>query len=209
MRRYGRQRYRQHGNPYHVRGPLEVPDWPRVYSRDAPFAIDVGCGPGIFLLELAKRYPQWNVLGLEIRQPWVANVLEQARFQGITNVWALVANANVHLDELVPDSSVACISLNFPDPWFKRRHHKRRVLNRDWLAVIEAKLRPGGSFHLMTDFEPIAQEAYKLLEDPPHLRNETGGFCKESTTGIQSEREISHMRRGHPVYRLHYRKKNS
>jgi len=201
-----RQRHRQHGNPLAIRGPLEVPDWLEIFGRRAPFAIDVGFGPGMFLVELARQHPEWNVLGIEIRTHWVADVRVAAAAAGVSNLHALLGNANEHLEDLVPDNSTAFVSLNFPDPWFKRRHRKRRVLRVDWLDRVAAKLMAGGELHYMTDFQPAAQEALKLLEAHPAFEG-SGGFAAASTTGIPSEREETHLRRGHAVYRLLYRRR--
>src|SRR6478609_1711806 len=110
-----RQRHRRHANPFTLRGPIGVPDWQAIYGREAPFAIDVGCGPGRFVWGLARLHPEWNVLGLEIRAHLVAETLAGAREAGLTNVHALVANANLHLSALLPPASVAFVSVNFPD----------------------------------------------------------------------------------------------
>lgn len=204
MSKRKRERHRQHGNPFHVRGPVEVPDWESLYKRPAPFALDIGFGPGMFLLELAQKNPQWNCLGLEIRQHLVDGALQGAREQGLDNVHAMVANANTQLMDLVPDKSVAFVSLNFPDPWFKKRHRKRRVLNEAWLDLLGHKMMPGGEFHTMTDYEIAAIEAQEILQAHSSYEDQCGGFAAETTTGIVSERELSHQRRGHPVYRQHF-----
>jgi len=202
-----RTRHRIHGNPFNVRHVIEAqPPWQDIYGRDAPLALDIGFGAGSFLLSLAKSKPDWDILGLEIRQHLVDNTMATAFEQGVKNLFALKANANLHLGDLLPDQSVIFVSVNFPDPWFKKRHHKRRVINEAWLDTLLPKLIPDATIHVMTDFEPIGLEASLLFEAEPRLRRmheET--FATASTTGVQSEREQTHMRREEPIYRLAYK----
>jgi tRNA (guanine-N7-)-methyltransferase len=203
----GHRRHRQHGNPFSLRGPVNAPDFAAVFGRTAPLALDIGFGAGSFLLELAQRHPEWNVLGLEIRPHFVGGVLARAAALGLTNLHAVLANANVHLDALVPERSLAFVSLNFPDPWFKRRHQKRRVLQPEWLSVLASKLQGGGEFHAMTDYEPLARQMRLVLEADTRFENleGRGSFAAASTTGITSEREVTHERRAEPIYRLRFR----
>ena len=201
-----RQRHRRHANPFTVRGEAEQVDWAHVYQREAPFALDIGCGPGRFVCDLAAAHPEWNVLGMEIRQHLVEETRHSLAAQGLRHGWAMVANANVHLAELLPPRSVAFVSVNFPDPWYKKRHHKRRVVNAAWIDQLCDKLISGAEFHAMTDFEPIAQEIREVLENHPRFTCVVGGdgFAASSTTGLTSEREIKHMQRGEPIFRLRY-----
>ncbi len=200
-------RRRQHGNPFNVRGPIELPDWTAVFGREAPFAIDVGFGRGGFLLDLARRRPEWNVIGLEIRRHLVDEIIAEARGLGIQNLHAVLANANEHLTALVPEASVAFVSINFPDPWYKKRHHKRRVVRPDWVADLATRLRDGAELHAMTDYEPVGAQIREVVEAAPGFVNVDGpgAFARESTTGIGSERERTHERRGEPIYRLRFR----
>jgi len=200
------RRRRQHGNPFSIRGPASIIEWSAVYRRVAPLALDVGCGPGAFAVELARQHPEWNVLGLEIRPHLVASVLESAATLGLGNLHALLANANLHLSEILPDASVAFLALNFPDPWYKRRHHKRRVLSADWLRSLAPKLRVGAALHVMTDYEALALYMRAVLDATPWLVNldGKGQFAAASTTGISSERERVHERRGESIYRLRF-----
>ena len=201
-----RQRHRRHANPFTVRGAVEQVDWTQIYRREAPFALDVGCGPGRFVCDLAAAHPEWNVLGLEIRQHLVEEVLHGIAARRLPHAWAMVANANLHLAQLLPPRSVAFVSVNFPDPWYKQRHHKRRVVNAEWVTELCDKLAPGAEFHAMTDFLPIAREIRGVLENHPRFTCAVGGdgFATTSTTGLTSEREIKHMQRGEPIFRLRY-----
>lgn len=206
-RRHG-QRHRIHGNPFSVRGEIDVPDWKSVFGRDAPFAVDIGFGRGQFVLGLAGAHPDWNVVGLEIRDHLVDRMMEEAREAGLSNVFGLVANANLHFEHLFPESSVAFVSVNFPDPWFKKRHHKRRVVRPDFLDVVAKRMPAGGQFHAKSDYEPVALEMLGHLNAHPAFENlePSGGVAPESTTGILTEREEHHGKRGQPIYRMHFRR---
>ncbi len=199
-------RHRMHANPFTIRGEIERPDWQGIYGRKAPLALDVGFGPGMFLVEMAKKWPQWNALGLEIRQHFVDGVLRESAKQGVENLHAMLINANTQLDDLIEDDSVAFVSVNFPDPWFKKRHQKRRVVRNDWLDLMSRKLQIGGEFHYVSDFDEGAHEALELLREHGCFEAAVADeFLEQSTTDIITEREITHGKRGDTIYRLLYR----
>ena len=202
-------RHRLHANPFNIRGPIAAPDWPAIFGRRAPFALDIGFGDGRFTVELARRHPEWDVIGLEIRQHLVDGLLEAGRSAKLANLHALLANANLQLDGLLPEASVAFVAVNFPDPWFKNRHKKRRVVNPDWVRLILPKLLPRAEIHAATDYEPGARQILEVLDAEPALDNLDGhgAFAAESTTGILTEREITHTKRGEPIYRVRYRRR--
>ncbi|MEZ4271419.1 MAG: tRNA (guanosine(46)-N7)-methyltransferase TrmB [Myxococcota bacterium] len=203
-----RHRHRQHANPFNIRQSVPALISHQIYGREAPMALDVGFGSGMFLLELARRNPQWNILGLEIRQHLIDDVLGSASQQNLRNLHAILANANLHLETLIADASLIFVSVNFPDPWFKKRHQKRRVINRTWLDLLARKMLPKASLHIMSDFEPLALDAKAVLAEHPAFHSPQGGdFLPESSTGILTEREITHQKRGCPIYRLHYLRK--
>lgn len=206
-RRHG-HRHRVHGNPFSVRGDIECPDWSSVFGRSAPFAVDIGFGRGQFVLELAQKHPDWNVVGIEIRNHLVERLLEDAEHLGLANVHAVVANANEHFAALFPPGSVEFVSVNFPDPWFKKRHHKRRVVQPDLLDVIAGTMRSNATFHAKSDYEPVATEMFDLLSAHPGFINleASGGFALKSTTGIATEREAHHEARGQTIFHMHFRR---
>lgn len=207
MQLINQKRHRRHANPFTVRGEIAKPDWTATFGRDAPLAIDVGCGPGLFVCELAQAHPEWNVLGIEIRAHLVENVQHMAQQMQLPNVHAQIANANFHLADMLPGQSVAFVSVNFPDPWYKKRHHKRRVVNSEWLQSLLPALQPNAEIHAMTDYLPIAEQMREVFDTCPALVNQasTSSWPTCSTHGLTSEREQIHMRREEPIYRMHYR----
>ncbi len=201
-----RRRHRHHGNPFSVRDALEPRDWAAVFGRQAPLALDVGFGEGHFLLELAAAHPEWNVVGLEIRQHLVEAAADGVAERGLPNCCPVLANANLHLEQLIPPKSVQMVAVNHPDPWYKRRHQKRRVVRPEWVALLTTRLLPGAQLHAMSDYEPIALEMRQVFEAQAGLENLDGAgrFAAESTTGIVTEREVKHLARGEPVYRMRF-----
>jgi len=200
------RRHRIHGNPFSVLGPEQPPNWPSIFGRDAPLGLEIGFGAGEFTLELAAKHPDLNVIGVEIRPHLASSLNQRAKANQLANLHALVANANQHLGDLVPNSSLTLVVLNFPDPWFKARHHKRRVLNPEFLDILASKCALGAELHAMTDYPELAAVMLEHLESSPDFHNLTpgSGFAAESTTGILSRRERTHTARGQRIYRLRF-----
>lgn len=201
------KRHRRHANPFTVRHDLSHVNLAELFGRRAPLAIDVGCGPGLFCQQLAAQHPEYNVLGLEIRPHLVAETEALARAQGLTNVRCLLANASLHLPALLAPREVHFISVNFPDPWYKKRHHKRRVVDAAWLEAMGPALAPGAHIHAMSDYLPIATEMRDTLRAAADFEDLHPGeaWPEHSTTGLTSEREQTHLGRGEPIYRMTFR----
>lgn len=200
-----RERHRRHANPFAMRFDVAPLD-PAVFAKQQPLALDIGFGEGIFAIDLARQHPEWNVLGFEIREHYVRFLNDGAKARGLANLHGVQANASTHLATVVPDASVIFAAINFPDPWFKRKHIKRRVLNPDWLAILEKKMLPRAELHAMSDYEPIAREMAKFMSAAVGWETivpfTIGG---PSTTGIMTEREARHSGRGEPIHRMAFR----
>jgi tRNA (guanine-N7-)-methyltransferase len=196
-----RRRHRQHANPLTIIQPVAKPDWQAIFPRQAPLALDIGCGPGAFVIGLALAHPEWNVVGFEIRQFLVDDANAEIATRGLKNACVVFANVNIHLETLIDDSSVSFVSINFPDPWYKRRHHRRRVVQASWAKLLCQKLKPNAEIHVMTDYEPLSVQIQSVLMQTPGL---VGGKAAQSTTGIASEREVTHTKRGEAVYRMKF-----
>src|SRR5262249_37694306 len=151
-------RIRQHVNPlksnYHGRAvpPIALP-------ASGEVEVELGCADAQFLFERAAAHPSVCCVGLEIRRDLVDEVNARARAIGRDNLRAVFAHVNEALDRLLPDARLARAFLNFPDPWFKRRHHKRRVLTPEFASVIARKLAPGGRLLFQSDVWDLALDA--------------------------------------------------
>lgn len=200
---FSKGRHRRHANPFSLRHEVQRLDVEAHFGRQAHIALDIGCGPGAFVLALARARPQDNVLGLEIRPHLVEVGRAQLQADNLAHADVLLANANLHLDALLPDHCVSMVSINFADPWFKKRHHKRRVVTDDLSAILMRKLVPHGEVHVMTDVEALARVTRRTLAQAHFVdANPPDKWPATSTTGLQSERERWHVARGDAVWRM-------
>jgi tRNA (guanine-N7-)-methyltransferase len=202
-----RQRVRHHVNP--MRAPFLAAQRPPIALPDgAPVEIELGCADARFLFERAPSQPDTLFLGLEIREPLVGQVNAEAAERGVANVRAHFAHINVDLDGLFADGRVARVFINFPDPWFKRRHHKRRLMTPELAAIITRKLEAGGELFFQSDVFDLALDALAVLEDEPRLRNLDGpwSFARSNPYGARSLREVRCEERGLRIWRMRYRR---
>jgi tRNA (guanine-N7-)-methyltransferase len=205
-------RVRHHVNPLsrHFLQPIDLPDWRLIYHQvEQPLHLDIGCAKGHFLLRMAAQAPHWNFLGLEIRQPLVqqANVLRMNH--RLTNVYFLMAQANAHLASILasfPTNVLRRVTIQFPDPWFKRKQRKRRLVQPDLVAVIADYLQPGGEVFLQSDVREVALEMYHHFLHHPQFVS-CGELLAANPFGIPTEREQSVIQRGLPVYRFLLRRR--
>ena len=199
---------------HHV-NPLRSPFWarPTVSAVELPADRDVeaelGCADARFLFERAPHHPATYFLGLEIREPLVDEVNEKAAAAGLSNLRAVFCNINVDLPTLVPNASLARVFVNFPDPWFKRRHQKRRLMNDELVTVIHDKLRADGELFFQSDVFDLALDAMAVLEDAgDRFANVAGGwsFVRDNEYGAKSLREVRCEERGMRIWRMCYRR---
>jgi tRNA (guanine-N7-)-methyltransferase len=171
--------------------------------------VELGCADARFLFERAPRFPQRLFIGLEIRQPMVQQVNDEARALGLPNLLAHFSHINVDLQTLFPDRSLARVFVNFPDPWFKRRHRRRRLMNEDLVDVLHRKLRPDGELFFQSDVFDLALDALAVLElEPDKFANAHGewSFARANPYQAKSLREVRCEERGMRIWRLCYRR---
>ncbi|MEH1796746.1 tRNA (guanosine(46)-N7)-methyltransferase TrmB [Nostoc sp.] len=202
-------RVRQHVNPLAKKyqtaaSPLE---WEKIYAKpNQPLHLDIGCAKGQFLLNMAKIEPNWNYLGLEIREPLVVEA-NKLRFElGFTNLHYLFCNVNNSLDSLLsslPPGSLQRVTIQFPDPWFKTRHAKRRVVQPEFVAELASYLAVGGVVFVQSDMEFIAVEMRdRFAANPAYQKVGAGEWLAENPLPVPTEREIGTQKKGEPVYRV-------
>jgi len=205
-RRGGRKkRIRHHVNPLSFQREVQTPDWAETFGeawQERPLEVDVGCAKGRFLLARAETATEVNIVGLEIRVPIVELVARRIAEAKLSNAHVLCCNANVSLTELFAASSLSRVYVHFPDPWFKKRHHKRRVVNAAFLDAVRQVLRPDGEFHFATDYGEYAAEVLELLAAHQGFDD---GESVAPPFGIRSEREEVHGARGDHIHRYLFR----
>ncbi|WP_413161031.1 tRNA (guanosine(46)-N7)-methyltransferase TrmB [Capilliphycus salinus ALCB114379] len=204
----GRVRVREHVNPlaqkYQV--PIDPPDWNKIYAKvHQPLHLDLGCGRGRLLWNLAQIEPSWNYLGLEIREPLVEEANQWRDEQGLTNLHYLFCNANNSLKpilETLPAGILKRVSIQFPDPWFKRRHQRRRIVQPELVTEIADYIMMGGEVFLQSDVKDVIKQMSDIFSENPSFQRLTKDFGAENPLPLPSERERSTISRGEPVYRV-------
>jgi tRNA (guanine-N7-)-methyltransferase len=204
-----KKRCRHHVNPLNFRPEPETLDWSRVFGDTSrPLEVDVGSAKGTFLLARARQAPERNLVGLEIRLPMVERARSDAGKLGLMNVHVVFGNANSDFERLFAPRSVDRVYIHFPDPWFKTRHHKRRVVTPAFLDVLASRLKTCGELHFMTDYAAYARDASTLIERHSAFENAHGDgvMVREPLVpGVLSDREAWHMSQGHQVFRYQFR----
>lgn len=200
-------RVRQHVNPLsdRYRAPTAPPQWDSVYADSSqPLLLDIGCARGTFLLAMAQQQPRRNFLGLEIRAALVEDALRRRDRLGLTNLHFIFCNVTPSLGPLLASLPVGVldqVTIQFPDPWFKKRHQKRRVVQPELVAAIAAHLSLGGIVFLQSDVESVVVEMGERFSAHPRF---TATEEKGSPFPILTEREAMTLERGDPVYRLRF-----
>ncbi|HUL19656.1 MAG TPA: tRNA (guanosine(46)-N7)-methyltransferase TrmB [Steroidobacteraceae bacterium] len=180
-----------------------------LYARSAPCTIEIGFGNGDNLLRLAATHPERDFLGIEVHRAGIGRLLLALEAQQLRNVRIVCHDAVEVLGAQVPAVSVQEILILFPDPWPKKRHHKRRLLQAPFVALAASRLAPGGQLRLATDWEPYAQHMLETLNACAALENlaPDGRFVPRPAEREPTRFERRGERLGHEVWDLAYRKK--
>ncbi len=204
-------RVRQHVNPLKS-DLLEIADVPRIVpGAGQPLEVELGAAEAHFLIDRAGAEPEALFVGVEIRRELVEATNADCARRGLRNVRLVFANISVDLPRLFAPGSVRRFFLNFPDPWFKSRQHKRRVINPELVAELARALQPGGELYVMTDIFALALDAMAALETSPAYASASGAwtFARHNPYGAKSRRERQCEQEGAPIWRLLYRRVDS
>ena len=200
-------RIRQHVNPLESKfqQPIPIPVWQEVYARcDRPIHLDIGCARGKFLLDMAQQYPETNFLGIEIRKPLVEYANRTKDELGLTNLHYLFGNINSSAKSLLsslPEDSLETISVQFPDPWFKKKHHKRRVIQPELVTILVDYLTPKGRIFLQSDIEEVAIQMRDRFASDDRLIQQHSTWLDTNPLALPTERELYVLEQNLPVYR--------
>ncbi len=192
--------------------PSDAPlNFSELFGRDAaqhPTNLEIGFGMGHSLLELAIRHPEENFLGVEVHRPGVGHLLTEIEQHNLTNLRLFQHDAIEVLEKQIPDSSLRSVLLFFPDPWHKKRHNKRRIVQPDFVQTVVEKLQPDGFFHLATDWEDYAHWMMEIVSVHPNLTNITGAgnFTPRPDSRPVTKFEKRGLRLGHSVWDLVFEK---
>ncbi len=186
------------------------PAWEQLFGRTAPLVLEIGIGNGEFLVWLAQQHPEWNCVGVEIARDYLLKARNRVRASGLTNVRLVPMDGSKALSRLFAPETLSALYLNFPDPWHKKRHQERRLVNEAFAWLLASRLTVGGQFLMVTDYEPYAQEvveaftrcpAYEPLWESP-LRPHLDGYY-----ATKYARKWAAL--GRPFFYIGFRKKSA
>jgi len=146
-------------------------DLTELFGRSAPVVLEIGFGNGLSLAEMAEAHPDMDFFGIEVHRPGVGSCLVQAKKRGLNNLRVSGEDAVLVLNQQIADGSLERVQIFFPDPWHKKRHHKRRLIQPLFVEQVVAKLKPGGQIHVATDWQNYAEHVLAVLSTNKDLRN--------------------------------------
>ncbi|MBL8423064.1 MAG: tRNA (guanosine(46)-N7)-methyltransferase TrmB [Candidatus Accumulibacter phosphatis] len=213
VRRQGRvsnaqQRYREQmmasiGVPYRAaRVDLDA-----AFARTAPRILEIGFGMGETSAVIAARHPENDYLGIEVHTPGVGSLCKLVAELGLQNQRIIQHDAVEVLRDMIAPASLAGVHIFFPDPWPKKRHHKRRLLQEPFVALLASRLRPGGYLHCATDWHDYAEQMLRVLTAEARLENTVAGFAPRPDYRPQTKFEERGLRLGHAVWDVVFRRR--
>jgi tRNA (guanine-N7-)-methyltransferase len=177
-------------------------DFAELFGRKAPVVLEIGFGMGETTVRIAAENPATNYLGIEVHAPGVGSLLRQVEEMALANVRVVTHDAVEVLRDMIPPGSLAAMHVFFPDPWPKKRHHKRRLIQPEFAALAASRLAPGGHLHVATDWQDYAEHVLAVLSAVPQLRNTAEGFAPRPTTRPETKFERRGLKLGHGVWDL-------
>ncbi|MBS0338617.1 MAG: tRNA (guanosine(46)-N7)-methyltransferase TrmB [Proteobacteria bacterium] len=191
------------GIPY-TETPLDAE---AVFGRSAPLILEIGSGMGETSVAIARAHPENDYIAVEVHLPGVGSLLKSIDEEGLANLRVIRHDAVDVLEKMVPDGSLAGLHVFFPDPWPKKRHNKRRIIQPPLVALAARKLAPGGYIHLATDWQAYAEHMLEVLSAEPLLENTAQDYAPRPAYRPQTKFEARGLRLGHGVWDLVFRRK--
>ncbi len=189
-------------------GPLSIPE---TFGRDADTVLEIGFGMGDSFVDMAIAAPEKNFIGIEVHLPGIGRMLNRVETEQVPNIRCYKEDAVEILKDCIEDQALSTVQLFFPDPWHKKKHHKRRIVQPEFAELLRRKLKTGGTFHMATDWENYAEHMLEVMEAAPGFENVNG--AGQYTNGRPALRPVTKFEKrgqklGHGVWDLIYRKVN-
>ena len=192
---------------YGVPFAANIVDWARVFGRTAPVVLEIGFGMGETTAAIAAAHPAVDFVGVEVHLPGVGALLARIESQGLSNVRVIRHDAVDVVSMMIAPASLAAVHVFFPDPWPKKRHHKRRLLKAPFVHVLAQRLASGGYLHVATDWATYADEVLATLAAEPLLANTADGFAVLPPWRPQTKFERRGLKLGHTVFDLVFKRR--
>jgi tRNA (guanine-N7-)-methyltransferase len=180
-----------------------------VFGRSAPKFLEIGFGMGETTALIAQTHPQNDYLAVEVHTPGVGSLLKQVEELELTNIRIIQHDVVEVLQHALPPECLDGVHIFFPDPWPKARHHKRRLIQAEFVALLCSHLKPGSYIHVATDWEDYAEQILKVLSGEPHLTNTAVGYAPRPEYRPMTKFERRGLRLGHGVWDVIFRKKQA
>jgi tRNA (guanine-N7-)-methyltransferase len=181
-------------------------DLDRLFGRAAPKVLEIGFGMGETTADIASRHPDADYLGVEVHTPGVGALLKRVAVLGLTNVRVIQHDAVEVLERMIPPASLDGVHVFFPDPWPKKRHHKRRLIQPPFVSLLASRMKPGAYLHVATDWEDYAQWLLETLSGEPLLANTARGFAPRPEHRPLTKFENRGLKLGHGVWDVMFRR---
>jgi len=181
-------------------------DLVRVFGRAARKILEIGFGMGETTAAIAQQHPENDYLGVEVHTPGVGSLLKRVAELHLKNVRVIQHDAVEVLRHMIPPAALDGVHIFFPDPWPKKRHHKRRLIQPPFLALLASRMKPGATVHACTDWEDYAQQMLQVLSADRALENTASGYADRPDTRPETKFERRGLELGHRVWDLVFRK---
>lgn len=177
-------------------------DFAAVFANDAPTVLEVGFGMGDATAQVAAALPERNFIGVEVHAPGVGALLKRIGELKLHNLRIVQHDAVQVIESMLAPRSLAGVHIYFPDPWHKKRHHKRRLVQSAFVSLLASRLAPGAYLHCATDWQPYAEQMLRVLADEPLLCNTAAGYASRPMWRPQTKFETRGLKLGHGVWDL-------
>lgn len=181
---------------------------PQTFGRDAPLVLEVGFGMGDSLLAMATAAPEIDFVGIEVHPPGVGRLINSAGAAQLSNLRVYMADAVDVMQDCISDESLDRFQLFFPDPWHKKKHHKRRIVQPEFVELVRRKLKPQGVLHMATDWEEYAEYMMEVMCAAPGFTNTAAEYCFAERPAYRPKTkfELRGESRGHGVWDIVFRR---
>ena len=182
-------------------------DLDKIFGRNAPRFLEIGFGMGETTTAIAQAHPQNDYLAIDVHTPGVGSLLKQIGESGLTNLRIIQHDAVEVLQQMLPSECLDGTHIFFPDPWPKARHHKRRLIQPQFIALLSERLKHGGYVHVATDWEDYAQQILQVLSNEPQLTNTATDYAQCPEYRPSTKFEQRGLKLGHGVWDLVFKKR--